>query len=131
MFDLILRNSALGIGSQFLQAQALNPTFITLWIGNNDVLGFATSGGTSPPAPTDVPTFTALYGGTGAAIASLGADVVVGNIPDVSTIAFFTTVGPQMALLVPWSQLALLGVPGLFYQEHGILVHLQQCLQIL
>jgi lysophospholipase L1-like esterase len=119
MFDLILRNSALGIGSQFLQAQALNPTFVTLWIGNNDVLGFATSGGTSPPAPTDVPTFTALYGGTGAAIASLGADVVVGNIPDVSTIAFFTTVGPQMALLVPWSQLALLGVPGLFYQEHG------------
>jgi len=109
MFDLILRNSALGIGSQFLQAQALNPTFVTLWIGNNDVLGFATSGGTSPAAPTDVPTFTALYGATGAAIASLGADVVIGNIPDVSTIAFFTTVGPQMYLA---------GVPGLVYQQH-------------
>jgi len=107
MFDLILRNSALGIG--FLQAQALNATFVTLWIGNNDVLGFATSGGTSPAAPTDVPTFTFLYGATGDAIASLGADVVVGNIPDVSTITFFTTVGPQMYLA---------GVPGLVYQKH-------------
>jgi len=118
MFDLILRNSALGIGSQFLQAQTLNATFVTLWIGNNDVLGYATSGGTLP-GPTDVPTFTFLYGATGDAIASLGADVVVGNIPDVSTIPFFTTVGPQMAFLVPWFQLAQLGVPGLFYQENA------------
>ncbi|MFC2119612.1 hypothetical protein ACFLQ4_00935 [Bacteroidota bacterium] len=110
MFDLILRNSALGIGSQFLQAQALNPTFVTLWIGNNDVLGFATSGGTAPAEPTDVSTiFAPLYTATGAAIASLGADVVIGNIPDVSTIAFFTTVGPQMYLA---------GVPGLVYQQH-------------
>ncbi|RKY98186.1 MAG: hypothetical protein DRQ13_03815 [Ignavibacteriae bacterium] len=119
MFDLILRNSALNIGSQFQQASALNPTFVTLWIGNNDVLGFATSGGTRPAEPTDVPTFTALYGATGGALATLEADVVVCNIPDVSTIPFFTTVGPQIALGVPWSQLALLGVPGLFYQEHG------------
>jgi lysophospholipase L1-like esterase len=110
MFDLILRNSALGIGSQFLQAQALNPTFVTLWIGNNDVLGFATSGGTAPAEPTDVSTiFAPLYTATGDAIASLGADVVVGNIPDVSTIPFFTTVGPQMYLA---------GVPGLVYQQH-------------
>jgi len=111
MFDLILRNSSLAIGSQFLQAQALNPTFVTLWIGNNDVLGFATSGGTSPADPTDVNTvFAPLYAGTAAAIASLQADVVVGNIPDVSTIPFFTTVGPQMALG---------GVPGIVYQKHN------------
>lgn len=110
MFDLILRNSALNIGTQFQQAAALNPTFVTLWIGNNDVLGFATSGGTRPADPTDVPTFTALYGATGGAIASLGAQVVVGNIPDVSTIPFFTTVGPQMSLA---------GVPGIVYQQHN------------
>jgi len=115
MFDLILR----GIGTQFQQASALEPTFVTLWIGNNDLLGFATSGGAKPTAPTDIPTFTALYGATGGAIASLEAKVVIGNIPDVCTIPFFTTVGPQLALGVPWTQLALLGVPGLFYQEHG------------
>ena len=115
MFDLILR----GLGTQFEQAQALHPSFVTLWIGNNDVLGFATSGGTSPNAPTDITLFTTLYTSTGSAISSLGADVVVGNIPDVSTIPFFTTVGPQMALGIPWSQLAQLSVPGLFYQAHG------------
>jgi len=120
MFDLILRNSSLSIGSQFLQAQALNPTFVTLWIGNNDVLGFATSGGTSPADPTEVTTiFTPLYTATAGAIATLQADVVVANIPYVNTIPFFTTVGPQMALGVPWYQLSLMGVPGLFYQEHG------------
>ena len=119
MFDIILRNSALNIGTQLQQTAALKPTFITLWIGNNDVLGYATSGGVSPSAPTDIQTFTALYTGVGNAIASFGANVVVANIPDVTSIPFFTTVGPQVALNVPWSQLALLGVPGLFYQQHG------------
>jgi lysophospholipase L1-like esterase len=119
MFDLVLRNSALNIGSQFQQAATLNPTFVTLWIGNNDVLGFATSGGTSPSSPTDVGTFTLLYNATAGAFASLGTKVAVGNVFDVSTIAFFTTVGPQMAFNVPWGYLASLGAPGIIYQQHG------------
>ncbi|GBD88542.1 GDSL-like Lipase/Acylhydrolase [bacterium BMS3Abin03] len=124
MFDLVLRNNFLQdtigfSGTQFAQAASLKPTMLTLWIGNNDVLGFATSGGASPTEPTDVGTFTFLYNATGDALTSLGTDVVVANIPDVSAIPFFTTVGPQMAFNVPWSQLAQLGVPGLFYQEHG------------
>ena len=119
MFDLILRNSALNLGTQLQQAAALKPTLITLWIGSNDVLGFATSGGASPTAPTDINTFTALYNAVGANLASLGAKIVIANIPDVTTIPFFTTVGPQMAMAVPWYQLASLGVPGLFYQQHG------------
>lgn len=119
MFDLVLRNSALQIGSQFQQAAALNPTFITLWIGNNDVLGFATSGGTSPSTPTDVGTFTFLYNATASSFASLNAKVAVGNVIDISTIAFFTTVGPQMAFNIPWGYLASLGAPGVFYQQHG------------
>lgn len=119
MFDLVLRNSVLQIGSQFQQAAALNPTFVTLWIGNNDVLGFAASGGTSPSAPTDIGIFTALYNATAASFASLDAKVAVGNVFDVSTIAFFTTVGPQMAFNVPWGYLSGLGVPGIIYQHHG------------
>jgi len=123
MFDLVLRNSALNIGSQFQQAAALNPTFITLWIGNNDVLGYATSGGTSPSTPTDVGTFTFLYNATAGAFASIpGAKVAVGNVFDVSTIAFFTTVGPQMAFSVPWGYLASLGAPGIIYQQHGEII---------
>lgn len=119
MFDIILRNSVLNIGSQFQQAAALNPSFVILWIGNNDVLGYAASGGTSPSSPTPVGTFTFLYNGTASAFASLNAKVAVGNVFDVSTIAYFTTVGPQMALNIPWSTLALLGAPGVVYQQHG------------
>lgn len=75
---------------------AINPTFFTLWIGNNDVLGYATSGGVG-----DV--ITPVFGtpGTGFAasleviLASLEASATAGaiaNIPDVTSIPFFTTV---------------------------------------
>jgi lysophospholipase L1-like esterase len=117
-FDLILR----GRGSQFDQAKSLKPTLITLWIGNNDVLGFATSGGTKPSAPTDAQIFSQLYGQLGASIASLGAKVVVANIPYVTAIPYFTTVGPVMARQIPWAFLRAqtpVPVPGMFYQVHG------------
>ena len=116
-FDLILRNSALGIGTQLQQALAQTPTFVTLWIGNNDVLGYATSGGTSPAAPTDATTFGQLFGGIGQGLAQSGAKVVVANIPNVAAIPFFTTVGLQMALNpgIPWSTLPL----GFVYQKAG------------
>ncbi|MGA7723413.1 MAG: SGNH/GDSL hydrolase family protein [Ignavibacteriaceae bacterium] len=114
-FNIILRNK----GSQFTQAKSLNPTFLTLWIGNNDVLGYATSGGTSPASPTDANTFQYLYSVLGDSIASLGAKVVVANIPDVTAIPYFTTVGPAMAEEIPWAILKAEGSPGLFYQIHG------------
>lgn len=120
-FDLILRNSVLNIGSQFQQAKALHPTLVTCWIGNNDVLGFATSGGFAPAAPTDAATFGFLYAKLGDSLKSLntlfGTNVVVANIPDVTTIPFFTTVGPLLAEGTPWTALHL---PGLFYQKHGV-----------
>ena len=114
-FDIVLR----GQGTQFSQAKALHPTFITLWIGNNDVLGFATSGGFSPSAPTATAQFQYLYSQLGDSLASLGAKVVVANIPDVTAIPFFTTVGPGMAMEIPWAAIKLLGAPGLIYQKHG------------
>jgi len=99
LFSAILRSSALG-KSIVKQAQALNPTVLTLWIGNNDVLGYATSGGTkgTDPAtgklPTDVPTFTALYNGICATIKNFTSSpkVIVGTIPSIAAIPFFNTV---------------------------------------
>lgn len=86
-------------------------------IGNNDVLGYATSGGVSPSAPTDATTFTQLYGGISQQLAASGAQVVVANIPNVTTIPFMTTVGQLMAINpdIPWSSLPL----GLAYQKAG------------
>lgn len=122
-FDLILRNSVLNLGSQFQQAKLLNPTFITLWIGNNDVLIYAGSGGVTPPAPTPPQLFAALYSQLADSVSSLSAQVVVANIPNVSVIPYFTTVGPQMAFSIPWGFLAASGAPGLFYQKHGEIVN--------
>jgi len=99
----------------YKQAVALQPDLMTFWLGANDVLGYATSGGVSPAAPTPTATFTALYT---QAISTLKASLpnvklVVGNIPDVKAIPFFNTVGPAVA--------AKIGVLGLklYYQKAG------------
>ncbi|MBT8273008.1 MAG: G-D-S-L family lipolytic protein [Bacteroidia bacterium] len=73
-------------------ALAQAPTFFSLWIGNNDVLGYATSGGDGSSPLTDVPTFTGAYNAIVGALAGSGAKGVVANIPDVTTIPFFTSV---------------------------------------
>lgn len=120
-FALILRNGALG-RSILQQAAALNPTFVTAWIGNNDVLGYATSGGvrgtnvglSHPPGtrPTESLLFDTWYRQVLDALKLSGAGIIVGNIPDVSTIPFFTTVGPTVAASIP---------PGIYlrYQKAG------------
>jgi lysophospholipase L1-like esterase len=113
LFLLVLRQAALG-KSIFAQAKALNPDLVTFWLGNNDVLGFATSGGVSPSAPTSSAIFNVLYG---QALDSLrtalpSAKIVVANIPDVRSIPFFNTVGPKMAAGIPSAY-------WLRYQKHG------------
>jgi len=108
--DLVLRNPAMGNTSAFAQAKAQNPDLITLWIGNNDVLGFATSGGLKPITPFDVggifpspvtgqliPDFKAACTELMDTVATLGAMVAVANVPDVTSPPFFTTVGPALA----------------------------------
>lgn len=130
-FDLVLRNSALNLGTQLEQALAQDPTLITLWIGNNDVLGYATSGGTAPAAPTNTTQFQQLFGEICDRIAQAGKQVVVANIPNVSAIPFFTTVGPQIALSTPWYQLAPQGVVGLVYQKSGGAIGVADSLSLL
>jgi hypothetical protein len=86
-------------------AMAQNPTFFSLWIGNNDVLSFATSGGvgvdqTGNPNPatygnndiTDPGAFTAIYNQLISTLVSGGAKGVVANIPNVTSVPYFTTV---------------------------------------
>ncbi|MBU2921829.1 G-D-S-L family lipolytic protein [Winogradskyella psychrotolerans] len=98
-------------------ALAQQPTFVSLWIGNNDVLGYATSGGDATLAsitPSDGPpgvgfdqTIETIVG----ALQNAGVQGVMANIPYVTTIPHFTTVphnpldptnpdfGPQIPLL--------------------------------
>lgn len=78
-------------------AASQSPTFFSLWIGNNDVLGYATTGGdgTDPITPIDGPPgvgFANTYGALIQTLAATGAQGVVANIPDVTSIPHFTTV---------------------------------------
>lgn len=86
LHDLILR----GFGTQLEEVVGSKPTFVTLWIGNNDALGAATSGNVSLLTP--VATFQAEYAVISGAIAQTGAKMAIANIPDVTSIPFVTTI---------------------------------------
>ena len=86
-------------------AIAQHPTFFSLWIGNNDVLAYATSGGTGvnqlgnfnpqtygPNDITDPTVFANVYSTLLDGLTAEGAGGVVANIPDVTSVPFFTTV---------------------------------------
>ena len=83
--------------SVMADALAQHPTFFSLWIGSNDVLGYATTGGdgTNPITPASGSPgvgFDGTYAALVNTITADGAKGVVANIPYVSTIPFFTTV---------------------------------------
>ena len=83
----------------------LKPTFFSEWLGNNDVLGYATAGG-GANSITPTAAFTTNTGLVLDALIAGGAKGVVSTIPDVTGIPFFTTVGPAFR-----STLALNNVP--------------------
>lgn len=105
--------------SVLADAMAQAPTFFSLWIGNNDVLSYATSGGTNSQTTGGVTTYTAATVQNGNlnpatyrsndisdpnvvagsikgvldGLKSVGSTKgIIGNIPDVTNIPFFTRV---------------------------------------
>ena len=89
-------------------AVAQSPSFFSLWIGNNDILGYATSGGSGQDHNTTGNLDPATYAGNDITNNNVFAGVyqtiidqmvatgasggVVANIPNVTDIPFFTTV---------------------------------------
>lgn len=86
-------------------AAAQQPTFFSLWIGNNDVLGYVAAGGDGQnqlgnfdPSTygsndiTDPTVLTNVLQGILATMTANGAKGVIANIPDVTTIPYLTTV---------------------------------------
>jgi len=74
-------------------AVAQSPTFFSLWIGNNDILGYATSGGDiTLDQITDQATFDATINALVSTLTANNAKGVMANIPYVTTIPHFTTV---------------------------------------
>jgi len=111
-------------------AVSQNPTFFSLFIGNNDVLSYAVSGGTGVdqtgnPDPssyssddiTDPQVFASVYSQIVSAMVGAGADGVLLNIPDVTTIPYFTTI-PNNALVLDAATAA--NLTGFFQAVAGI-----------
>ncbi len=95
IIDLILRGPAFGNRPALAQALILRPTFVTLWAGNNDVLGAATSGiviegVTLTPAADFDRDYRALVG----QLRASGAQLALATIPSVTAIPFVTTIPP-------------------------------------
>ncbi len=89
-----------GVKSILQDAIAQQPTFFSFWLGNNDVLAYATSGGAGRPL-TPAAEFQAQYTMAITALLAVSADTkgIVATIPNVTSIPFFTT--------VRWNQIAL------------------------
>ena len=74
-------------------AVAQDPTFFTLWIGNNDVLGYATAGGVDESEITNPQMFTGAYTQIVNTLMESGVSGgVLVNIPDITDVPFFTYV---------------------------------------
>ena len=86
--------------SMFAQAVAKGPSLITVWIGNNDVLGPAMNADIENYPPTDAATFQAEYTAllqtlAGGLVQRTGfpATIVTANIPSITSIPYFMTRG--------------------------------------
>lgn len=106
-YDVVLRNPNFGNTTQVQQAILLNPTLITLWIGNNDVLGAALSGGDLNQI-TPVDKFQEDLGAILAELTSkTKAFIVMANIPYVTDIPFVNALdviyhtSPALGIQVP------------------------------
>ena len=72
---------------------AAQPTFFSLWIGNNDVLGYATGGASNPAILTSNADFQTRFSTVvGQLMANTTADGMVANIPSFLGLAYFRAV---------------------------------------
>ena len=95
-------------------ALAQSPTFFSLFIGGNDVLGFATTGGDGTDPITPTATFDFAYKTLVDNLTAKGAKGVVANLPYITTLPHFTT--------VPYNPLtaSVLGLGNVAAGEAGI-----------
>lgn len=109
-------------------AVSANPSFFSLWVGSNDILQYAVTGGDGSDMITDQNVFDGSMAAIIGALTATGAKGVIGNIPNLLIAGYFTAVpyapldptdpdyGPQIPLLnEAYAQLnaafAYLGVP--------------------
>lgn len=96
--------SAPGTSTILGDAATAGGSFVSIWLGQNDLLGYLTSGGTSddvadnpaailnPSSLTDVPNFTGALGAVSATLTGGGQGGVISNLIDATFTPFFRAV---------------------------------------
>lgn len=84
----------------------LNPSFFLLWLGDNDVLGYAASGAEADSMTPPV-LFQQAMGAIVQTLTAGGAKGVISTVTDVTTSPFFTTI-PWNGLVLDSSQAAMI-----------------------
>jgi len=107
-------------------AAAINPTFFSCWIGNNDVLAYALTGA-SADSITDINTFSYAMNTILQTLSANDVKGVVANIPDITNIPYFTFMNTRLPyyglVLDAATAAALNGAYAAFEQylaDHGV-----------
>lgn len=103
-------------------AMAHNATFFSLWIGNNDVLGYATSGGIGDTI-TGQQSFAFYMDQLVSNLTLNGAKGVIANLPGITGAAFFNTIPYNGLVLTEQAQVDGLNAA---YSPLGITFNLGQ-----
>lgn len=113
-----------GVSTMLSEALRADPTFFTLWLGSNDVLGYALDGGTGDvdpafPFPGDITSAAQVGASLTMMVDSLvkrGAKGVIANLADITSIPFFTTIPYNGVMLTQGAADTLNGL----YMQLGI-----------
>ncbi len=94
----------------------LQPTFFSLWIGNNDVLSYALSGGADAEI-TPTAGFRDSYAQLISELTNPSPKGVLANIPDITSIPFFNTIPSRILFLTDEDQINALND---YYADQGL-----------
>jgi hypothetical protein len=89
------RFSSSATTSVIADAIAQNPTFFSLWIGNNDVLAYALTGASSDSI-TPMPYFAGSIAAVLQGLTATGAKGIIANIPNITSIPYFTFMNTRL-----------------------------------
>lgn len=87
-----------GTSTIYTDAKSQNATFITAWVGMEDIFNFAASGGTSGSIPSST-TFSMYLDSLLRGLTANGAKGVIANIPDFRNFPYYTLVAWDNAVL--------------------------------
>ncbi|MCC7029308.1 MAG: hypothetical protein IT257_03310 [Chitinophagaceae bacterium] len=93
-----------GVSTMLSEAMRANPTFFTMWLGSNDVLSYALAGAVPQvnilsPALSDTASLRNALTAIADSLTQFGAKGAIANVPDVTSVPFFTT--------IPWNGVVL------------------------